>query len=44
MRNPKEKWNIFKNHHPAIIDPERWDIINDPNRDNSKKKTGCSEK
>ncbi|MGK9485084.1 recombinase family protein [Bacillus tropicus] len=38
IRNPKEKWNIFKNHHPAIIDPERWNIINDPNRDNSKKR------
>lgn len=36
--NPKEKWVVFENHHPAIVDRERWDKLNDPNRDNSKKR------
>ncbi|MCM3736472.1 recombinase family protein [Bacillus cytotoxicus] len=36
--NPKEKWTVFENHHPAIIDCERWDKLNDPNRDNIKKR------
>ncbi|WP_231559674.1 recombinase family protein [Bacillus sp. UNC322MFChir4.1] len=26
--NPKEKWTIFEDHHPAIIPKEQWDHVN----------------
>ncbi|MDZ5607928.1 recombinase family protein [Bacillus pseudomycoides] len=29
MLNPKEKWTIFENHHPAIISKAQWDRVND---------------
>ncbi|WP_309234389.1 recombinase family protein, partial [Bacillus sp. GbtcB10] len=25
--NPKEKWVVYKNHHPAIIERDLWDKI-----------------
>lgn len=28
IRNPPEKWLIFENHHPAIVDKEIWDEAN----------------
>ncbi|WP_242230389.1 recombinase family protein [Bacillus cereus group sp. BfR-BA-01491] len=28
IRNPPEKWIIFENHHPAIVDKEIWDKAN----------------
>jgi len=28
IRNPKEKWFVFPNHHPAIIDEEVWNQVN----------------
>lgn len=28
IRNPKEKWFVFPNHHPAIIDEEVWNQAN----------------
>lgn len=28
IRNPKEKWFVFPNHHPAIIDEEIWEQAN----------------
>ncbi len=28
IRNPPEKWLIFENHHPAIVDKEIWDKAN----------------
>src|SRR5699024_7346962 len=28
IRNPEEKWNIFKNHHPAIISKQEWEKAN----------------
>lgn len=36
--NPKEKWVVFENHHPAIIERERWDKVNDPSSDKRKKR------
>lgn len=27
--NPKEKWQIYKNQHPAIIEEEKWNEVND---------------
>src|SRR5699024_9399498 len=24
VENPKEKWNVFKNHHPGIVSEEEW--------------------
>ncbi|MGG2064189.1 recombinase family protein [Bacillus sp. S14(2024)] len=28
IRNPPEKWIIFEDHHPAIVDKEIWDKAN----------------
>ncbi|MDA1832941.1 recombinase family protein [Bacillus cereus group sp. BY142LC] len=28
IRNPPEKWLIFEDHHPAIVDKEIWDEAN----------------
>lgn len=36
--NPKEKWVIFENQHPAIIDRELWDKLNAPKTDKKKKR------
>ncbi|MDA1641854.1 recombinase family protein [Bacillus cereus group sp. TH177-1LC] len=37
IRNPKEKWFVFPNHHPAIIDEEVWGQVNP--KDTNKNKT-----
>ncbi|WP_419180311.1 recombinase family protein [Bacillus mobilis] len=29
IRNPKEKWFVFPDHHPAIIDEEMWNQVNE---------------
>ncbi|MCO0597281.1 recombinase family protein [Peribacillus butanolivorans] len=31
IRNPPEKWLIFENHHPAIVDKDVWDKANSKN-------------
>ncbi len=31
IRNPKEKWFVFPNHHPAIVDEETWEQANQKN-------------
>ncbi|WP_242250047.1 recombinase family protein [Bacillus cereus group sp. BfR-BA-01324] len=31
IRNPKEKWFVFPNHHPAIVDDETWSQVNEKN-------------
>ncbi|WP_088356746.1 recombinase family protein [Bacillus cereus] len=28
IRNPKEKWFVFPNHHPKIVDEETWEQAN----------------
>jgi len=28
IRNPPEKWIVFENHHPAIVDEETWNKAN----------------
>src|SRR5699024_7734121 len=28
IRNPEEKWNVFEDHHPAIISKEEWTKAN----------------
>lgn len=28
IRNPSDKWLIFKNHHPGIVDEETWEEAN----------------
>ena len=28
VKNPKEKWLVFENHHDAIISKEQWERIN----------------
>lgn len=28
IRNPKEKWNIFEGHHPAIVSKAEWEKAN----------------
>ncbi|MGE6879364.1 recombinase family protein [Bacillus mobilis] len=40
--NPKEKWVIFENHHPAIINYELWDMVNDKDPNKFKKKRRVS--
>ncbi|HDX9630141.1 TPA: recombinase family protein [Bacillus cereus] len=40
--NPKEKWVIFENHHPAIINHELWDMVNDKDPNKFKKKRRVS--
>ncbi|MGC7812033.1 recombinase family protein [Bacillus paranthracis] len=29
IRNPKEKWLVFPNHHPRIVDEEAWSKANE---------------
>ncbi|HDR7750652.1 recombinase family protein [Bacillus paranthracis] len=38
IRNPKEKWFIFPEHHPAIVDEETWERANQKNIISSKTK------
>ncbi|MBJ8109998.1 recombinase family protein [Bacillus cereus group sp. N6] len=38
IRNPKEKWFVFPNHHPAIIDEEVWNQINQKDTNANKTK------
>ncbi|MFE9078648.1 recombinase family protein [Bacillus mobilis] len=40
--NPKEKWVIFEDHHPAIISHELWDKVNDKDPNKFKKKRRVS--
>ncbi len=28
IRNPKEKWFVFPNHHPKIVEAEIWNQAN----------------
>ncbi|TKH49343.1 recombinase family protein [Bacillus cereus] len=30
IQEPREKWVVFENHHPAIIERPLWDKINNP--------------
>ncbi|MCU4764618.1 recombinase family protein [Bacillus cereus] len=44
IRNPKEKWFVFPNHHPAIVDDETWSQVNEKNiTDNKTKITAWNE-
>ncbi|MDC2863176.1 recombinase family protein [Bacillus sp. BP-3] len=44
IRNPKEKWFVFPNHHPAIVDEETWSQVNEKNiTDNKTKITAWNE-
>jgi hypothetical protein len=38
IRNPKEKWLIFENQHPAIITDNEFEKANDRDYKNNKKK------
>lgn len=38
IRNPKEKWFVFPNHHPVIIDEEVWNQVNPKDTNSNKKK------
>ncbi|GAB6554226.1 recombinase family protein [Bacillus mobilis] len=38
IRNSKEKWFVFPNHHPAIIDEEAWSRVNEKNITQNKTK------
>jgi|GEM_PF-1114837 len=37
IENPREKWVIYPNHHPAIVSPETWEKAN--NKEVTNKKT-----
>ncbi|EOA3904494.1 recombinase family protein [Bacillus cytotoxicus] len=37
IRNPEEKWTVFKNHHPAIISEEKWEAVNKPNEEKKRR-------
>ncbi|EEL84691.1 TPA: recombinase family protein [Bacillus cereus] len=37
IRNPKEKWFVFPNHHPKVVEEEIWDQAN--RKKNKKNKT-----
>lgn len=39
IRNPREKWIYFKDHHPAIISREEWRKANRKNEDHPRRKT-----
>lgn len=44
IRNPKEKWFVFPNHHPAIVDEEIWSQVNEKTvTDNKTKITAWNE-
>lgn len=36
IENPPEKWNIYENHHPAIITKEEWEKANNKKMPNCK--------
>ncbi|WP_117161281.1 recombinase family protein [Paraliobacillus sp. X-1268] len=38
IRNPESKWIVFKDHHPAIVSREAFDLANDKKVLNKKKK------
>lgn len=38
IRNPKDKWTIFYDHHPAIVSREEWDEANKVNMPHKGKK------
>lgn len=38
IRNPREKWTVFENHHPAIISKEEWEKANSKQVINKKTK------
>lgn len=38
IRNPKEKWIYFKDHHPAIISREEWQQANQKKQDIPRRK------
>ncbi|QBJ65017.1 recombinase family protein [Bacillus anthracis] len=38
IRNPKEKWFVFPNHHPEIVDEEIWNQANQENVNTHKTK------
>lgn len=38
IRNPKEKWFVFPNHHPEIVDEEIWNQANQENVNTNKTK------
>ncbi|MEF7558502.1 recombinase family protein [Bacillus thuringiensis] len=42
--NPKEKWVIFEDHHPAIISHELWEKVNnkDPNKFKKKRRVSTT--
>jgi len=41
IQNPREVWQIYKNHHPAIITMEEWELAN--SKDVINKKTKITE-
>ncbi|MDA1620362.1 recombinase family protein [Bacillus cereus group sp. TH204-1LC] len=44
IRNPKEKWFVFPDHHPAIIDEKTWSRVNEKGiTDNKTKITAWNE-
>ncbi|WP_369902428.1 recombinase family protein [Bacillus manliponensis] len=38
IRNPQEKWFVFPNHHPKIVDEEIWEQANQRNNNANKTK------
>lgn len=38
IRNPKEKWFVFPNHHPEIVDEEIWNQVNQEHVNTNKTK------
>ncbi|MDD0822345.1 recombinase family protein [Bacillus cereus] len=38
IRNPQEKWIVFSNHHPKIVDEKIWDQANQKHITTKKKK------
>ncbi|MBN8236818.1 recombinase family protein [Halobacillus kuroshimensis] len=41
IKNPREKWNVFEDHHPAIVSKKQWNEAN--NKDITKFNTKISE-
>ncbi len=38
IQNPREKWMIYENHHPAIVPMEEWELANSKKHKNHRKK------
>src|SRR5690606_37013033 len=36
IQNPREKWSIYENHHPAIISKDEWEKANSKKHKNQK--------